>query len=211
MLGCHYLQRNDNKGFDFTVTVERHKPHSDGGFKQVDAFRISKDGAQKFYPLKGATHFTITSPWTPREDESKADKSLLDNSDKYRQKYAWNLKFKLKSKVHEPWASSGIFTSVFAFLSCHVRLLFFLSTFPGLFDFVQTRNLQFSGGEKVQMTFQYHSDVTDKNRQIICFAWCNKDNLKTAPTKPPITTTTTASTTTPTEDPAISHLVKRKK
>ena len=135
MLGCHYLQRNDNKGFDFTVTVERHKPHSDGGFKQVDAFRISKDGAQKFYPLKGAAHFTITSPWTPREDESKADKSFLDNSDKYRQKYAWNLKFKLKSKVHEPWASSGIFTSVFAFLSCHVRLLFFFVDFSRVVRF----------------------------------------------------------------------------
>ena len=50
----------------------------------------------------------------------------------------------------------------------------------------------FSAGESVEMTFQYKPGVAERNRKIICFAWCNKNMGRGPPER-----TTTVPTTTP--------------
>jgi len=34
------------------------------------------------------------------------------------------------------------------------------------------------------MKFQYRQNATNRNRQIVCFAWCNANHEKTPPLKP---------------------------
>ena len=147
MLGCHDLDGLydpvlGREIFDFNVTVNRVEVERRSGdddvyyhYEPVDTFRITKDGAQKFYNLTGL--------------------SLL--------------------RLH-----------------------------PQIFDLIKRL-----GGERVQMTFQYHSSATDRNRnrRIICFAWCNAEHKRTAPLRT-IATTTVATTTTTVDSSTMRKLAR---
>lgn len=66
-----------------------------------------------------------------------------------------------------------------------------------------------TGGESIQLTFKYHEGVTQKNRNIICFAWCNNEMKKSPPTRPTIPPTTTLAPTTTTQRNWKEEIVSR--